>query len=157
MYDTLLKHELDTVLKGTSPNSLQHNVRTLHEVQGFPVNTEPTTDATSLGEDLIRCLMRYRATSLNLGNDMDTIAQRFLAHPQSSTEDVLTDIAVNLAQTIVLARSIGMRLGIPVEECNEAFIGATLLNQQPESAVKTMMFGLRKPRHPYENICDENP
>lgn len=153
MNKSLTQAEFDRIMAKTSPHSLAHNIEALHVFKDVVVNTEPTLDPTLLGESSHEALLSIQRVLVKTAQDTPYLRDRALGVGSKieSDEDVLTDIGIMLAKLIILARSSGLGFGIPMDDVTEAVIAAMLDDRDPGPVVKTMMFGVRNPRHPYEN------
>lgn len=156
-YPTLTKEELASVTSGTSPNSLAHNIGVLQSFVGLPINTEPTIDPNMLDAtpvDMLQCLRFVLSNSLEEIPKLNTR----LCNPQpESSKDLLTDIGMLCSQLVVLGRTTGLAFGIPMDDVTEGYIGAITKDVDIKSVVKTLMFGVSDPRHPYEKISEVQP
>lgn len=155
----LTKAELDRVLAPTSPHSFKHNATLLCAATGVPTSSEPITklaDVNSIVRSMSRILELAAAVCRDLKNTVDG----------SVPESTLTGLATCLGGIAIETRTTAAILGIPLEEVQEAMIGTLLVSLDGSSAresagdlgvaaVNTVIYGVKRSRHPYENIQDE--
>lgn len=148
----LTQAELDRVLAPTSPHSFKHNVSLLCAKSGTPTSSEPVFEIQHLDP-----LMNQLGETVSVINEL----RSGLSSKSASQEDVVLWIATTLGAVAVEMRAAAAMLGIPLEEVQEALIGAILTSTSVDApdtafaAVNTVIYGVKRPRHPYENIQDE--
>lgn len=157
----LTKPELDRVLAPTSPHSFKHNIALLCAANEISTSSEPVTklsDVQSMVDRFTQIIDLAAAARQDLRSMQDGVLP----------ESALLGFAMCLSGIAIEARTSAAVLGIPLEEVQEAMIGTLLVHHASQdthdqenvgelgaAAVNTVIYGVRKARHPYENIQDE--
>jgi hypothetical protein len=156
----LTKAELDRVLAPTSPHSFKHNVSLLCAHTGVQASSEPLSSIPDIQVFLTK-LSEVNAMIYTLKRDLSTFKEQGLP-----IESMLLGAAMILGAAAIEIRTLAAAFGLPLEEVQEALIG-TILTASTDgispgeagtlsmAAVNTVIYGVRKARHPYENIQDE--
>lgn len=102
-----------------------------HDVLGFELlaRIRDAYSYNSIKEDIFAHLLAF-----------NTLCAKNL---EEAKKDFLVDYSYYLGQAIIACRSEAMKFGIPMENVLEVLVGARLEDQEPENAVKTILFGLK--------------
>lgn len=155
----LTKTELDRVLAPTSPHSFKHNVALLCAHTGVKTSNEPLSSIPDVQVFLTK-LSEVNSMIYTLKRDLSTFTEQGLP-----IESMLLGAAMALGAAAIEIRTLAAAFGLPLEEVQEALIG-TILTASTDgippgeagtlsmAAVNTVIYGVKKARHPYENIQD---
>jgi predicted Rossmann fold nucleotide-binding protein DprA/Smf involved in DNA uptake len=125
------RDSFDSLMRCTSPHSLEHNAQLVNTKRGEAAYAEPrlAQDDTTSPKAVLAALRGYE--------------RAYLCNWDDVPEDGLVAMAQQLGQIVVECRVLACRLGIPLEAVQDAIVACELQDvRDPRPAVATAIFGV---------------